>query len=49
MFHFDDIGQGNIIFLHLLGGISVHVMAETWKHLRDTLAVFVVSCVLEPD
>ena len=31
-----------------LAGISFHVMAENWTHLKDTLAFLLfLSCVLE--
>ena len=35
------------ITVKVLGRLSFYVMAENWKHLKETIFVFVVSCVLE--
>ena len=44
---FYEIHVNASITVKVLGRLSFHVMAENWKHLKETICVFVVSCVLE--
>ena len=43
----DDFRVNASVTVKVLGGISFHVMAENWKHLKDTLAVSSFLVVLE--